>query len=669
MRGKENLRALIPDKPVSSVIIGSFQRFLLENYRSEYIEYITRLLESGRMKLGKRSETVPAPDAVRVERIGIERIDLFQKSLDEVYADIIVSVAVTVSQNRSGIILSDHLRQWYRVRTYSVLAPFSRSFNNLDCIMIYDRYQSPPGMALDEYLVPYIRNETLDDAGEDVLRIFFPEALDTPCRVDGEQLAAKMRLSVRYYRLTLDCDIRGQMYYEKRAINVLGKNGRARRVTIPANTILVDLYSCTNEDGSISKEKLNDTVIHECFHAYKHRLFYLGQRLYSEKLRCLSCSADGERTEVQIEEGFDLSYNRNADDALLDDSSPHERSPIEWIEWQANRVTPRIRMPEKPARAMIETLMERYHSRAPGAQETTVIERVINELASFFGVSKQSAKNRMIELGYPEARGVLNFVNGAYIENFSFSPGSLQKNQTFSIGLQDALELFQKDASFRRCMDSGNYQYIDGHFCRASPQFVFWRGEELHLTQYARSHMDECCLVFSVRYHAAGYRYQKGTLLREAVEPRKTVEFSGQDYLLPDLMEESTRLFSIINNLPMSPAKTLAAHMDREHITVEGLVAKSGVSSRTISRLRDEENLYTPKKEAAIAICIGLHLEPLLSRDWLTKVGTPLTTSKKDVFYELILRSMYMQPVSAVNSQLGEYGLPPLSKCQDELDE
>ena len=74
--------------------IGSFKQYLMGHYYQSYIDYITNLLENGELSLGKMSWLVPNPDCVIVKEADVQRIDLFRKSLDEVYVDIIMSVEV-----------------------------------------------------------------------------------------------------------------------------------------------------------------------------------------------------------------------------------------------------------------------------------------------------------------------------------------------------------------------------------------------------------------------------------------------------------------------------------------------------------------------------------------------------------------------------------------------
>ena len=107
--------------------------------------------------------------------------------------------------------------------------------------------------------------------------------------------------------------------------------------------------------------------------------------------------------------------------------------------------------------------------------------------------------------------------------------------------------------------------------------------------------------------------------------------------------------------------------MSRLHVTTEALVGRSGVSDRTIRRLRSDDS-YRPSKTTVFAVCVGLHLEPALRRDWLGKLGFAPSPAPKDMIYELMLDALYRQPVSVFNERLAEYGLPPLTAGTDEAE-
>ena len=61
------------------------------------------------------------------------------------------------------------------------------------------------------------------------------------------------------------------------------------------------------------------------------------------------------------------------------------------------------------------------------------MELAISEFADFFKVSTTAAKIRAVELGFEQAAGVFNFVDGKNYPPFSFQKGSLKTGQTFII--------------------------------------------------------------------------------------------------------------------------------------------------------------------------------------------------------------------------------------------
>lgn len=664
-----NGKSLRPNPYFNNIeVIGSYKEYLMSHFYLEYTSYLRRMIEQGSVAVGKSSFQIPQPERICVNTAEVERIDLFRKSANEVYADIIISVELTLYDHLGNQAISDVLSQWYRLRTFSDLSPDNSSFNSLEFIAVYDRSTYPPGRALDDYLVPYTAASLLDSEGTGILALYYPEALESPCRIDGEELAKRMNLHVKYCRLSKDCSIRGQMYFEDRTIEVLDRLGRVCHKKIPANTIIVDISSCIDDDMNLKKEQVNDTLIHECVHAERHRLFYLGQRLYNDEIRCLSCSLPGMQAGEQIDAGYALSRSLDIDEAVIGDTALSMKTPIDWIEWQANRVTPRIRMPASTANLKIEELSAKYLSRYPHMAAEKRISCVISDLAAFFRVSKQSAKFRMIELGYSEAQGVLNFVNGSYVEDHGFAPGALDKKQSFTIGFAEALELFERNQSFRDRIGSGRYQYIDGHYCLAHSKYVYRRNGHLHLTSYAKSHMDECCLVFTIKGNRIEYTYKEGTLQKESAVAGTRAEYDDVQPTVHNLQSEAVRLSEILYSLPAAPNETLKRHMERCGITVDGLVAKSGVSLSTIQRFRNSPTFKTARNNV-LAICIGLQLEPVLQKDLLRKCGIMFSNSPEDILCEMMMCTMYRQPLSLFNQRLQEYGFPPLSKCFDELDE
>ena len=100
------------------------------------------------------------------------------------------------------------------------------------------------------------------------------------------------------------------------------------------------------------------------------------------------------------------------------------------------------------------------------------MELAISEFADFFKVSTAAAKIRAVELGFEQAAGVFNFVDGKNYPPFSFKKGSLKKGQTFVIDrnnviIQSLLNPdLSEDIAARRFIHAGGLLVIN------DPQYV-----------------------------------------------------------------------------------------------------------------------------------------------------------------------------------------------------
>ena len=132
--------------------------------------------------------------------------------------------------------------------------------------------------------------------------------------------------------------------------------------------------------------------------------------------------------------------------------------------------------------------------------EIEVMEAVIQQLATDFVVSRQSVKIRLVELGFEAAIGTFTYIDDHYVKPYSFRKGAIRVDQTFSISAQDAAIQRFINPELRKLTETGDYLFIDNHFVYNTTLYVETDVDgQLDLTAYARSHMDECCLVFDMK--------------------------------------------------------------------------------------------------------------------------------------------------------------------------
>ena len=124
------------------------------------------------------------------------------------------------------------------------------------------------------------------------------------------------------------------------------------------------------------------------------------------------------------------------------------------------------------------------------------------------------AKYRMIELGYPEAEGVYGYIDGQRSPDHGCSdrwePGTV-----YSISRSEAAELLRRSPDFYRALKSGCYSNIEGHYCLDDDKYVETvYGGNRRLTAYARTHIDECCISFTIAGRYADPKYETGRAVR-----------------------------------------------------------------------------------------------------------------------------------------------------------
>ena len=284
---------------------------------------------------------------------------------------------------------------------------------------------SSSGIAASKSIVPIIYRKDLDKEATAFLEKYYPEALEEPKRVPIEDIAKeKLGLNViQGYRITDDFSIFGQICFSPGRVKIydLFKTSENEE-EVPRGTILIDAYTYWQRNSGC----VNNTIAHEVYHWHRHRLYAaIKHILRNEKFIACRCPAE-------------MSY-------------PDEKE--EWtdeqrMEWQANNLAPRILMPIETFKTKVEELYQQYnYSDTPLKLE--VLTCIADDLAKFYGVSRQSALIRMTETGYPEAKSVLQAIN--------------EKEWHSYVSLEDVFYEYSTNGDFRKLFDSGRFKYVDGY--------------------------------------------------------------------------------------------------------------------------------------------------------------------------------------------------------------
>lgn len=400
---------------------------------------------------------VKYPDTALVEDMVLQFTRNIRIDEDTLSFDAIVSCIVHVEEAgyRSG-----EVNQWFLVSCDAVIEDKLTSLT-IRQISSYrpDQRQRNDGTAATNNIVPILHQEDLEEEAEAFLKKYYPQALKEPTPVPIEDIAKDMGLEiVQGYRITNDFSIFGEICFSAGQVETYDLfECTNNTLDVRRGTILIDAYTYWERNIGC----INNTIAHEVYHWYKHRLYAaVKQILRNEKMIACRCPANSmypQKGELWTDE--------------------------QRMEWQANSMAPRILMPLRTFRMKVEELYERYNYRTSPIKPTVLVS-IADDLAKFYGVSRQSALIRMVETGFKEASSVYQY--GKDSDRHSY------------ISEEDAFHEYSNNAEFRTLINSGLFRYVDGYFVINDSTYV---EEDEHghpsLTDYAWANLDECTLKFS----------------------------------------------------------------------------------------------------------------------------------------------------------------------------
>ena len=553
--------------------------------------------------------------------------------------DVAVEAELEVRESDYHYDESETCRQWFMLKCFGDLNCNLDDFTISSVTEYTSKNKQPKPMS--DSLVPIINKEQLESVATDFLRRHYPEALKTPMAVEPQVLAEKMGLTVEMREITKDFSVFGQIYFHDCDSEFYAEDcDEMVQTHVYARTIIVDpkAYFLRNL-GSV-----NNTIVHECVHWDQHRKAFELERLYNNSATRIKCQVVG---------------------GIKDNN----RDATDWMEWQANALAPRIQMPLAMFKTKAFEFIKQFRAELGTFELIDIMEPVIDALAIFFSVSRTAAKIRMIDAGYEEASGTFTYIDGRYIKPHKFKKGALQKNQTFSIGAEDAAIQSITNPAMAALVRDGSYQYVDSHFVLNHPRYLTQDGNGVTvLTNFARNNMEECCLVFDLSVKSGCKdRYHSECFLNR--DKSSNIDFdikycNGFEYATPDrkakiLADTLADEMRILSELPRSFTKSLEMVFDWRGVTYTELEKRTMLSSKTVSRIINSETQGSIN--SIILICLGLHLPPDISRHIIDNSPFSLNYSNQShIWYNFVLTHLYTRSMEEIRTFLQEHGADTL---------
>ena len=120
------------------------------------------------------------------------------------------------------------------------------------------------GVKLDEYLVPVLGWEDVEEEAEKIIFQLAPEGLHDPSKLKPEAFAKRLGLKI----------VELPLYKRPRTSSILFFDAGEAQVDSSGFPVSVDIEANTIVLNSHVPEKRRDAIFHECFHFVEHRLFF-----------------------------------------------------------------------------------------------------------------------------------------------------------------------------------------------------------------------------------------------------------------------------------------------------------------------------------------------------------------------------------------------------------
>ena len=490
---------------------------------------------------------------------------------------------------------------------------------------------------MSDKLLPIMYEGDSDLVASKLLDIFFPEAKLYGTPVDADLIAERMKLHLVEKKVFGNYHDEGLFYFDSEDIQVEEDDGTVHTIIVNPCTIVIN-RNLINENLKHWRLVRKSTIMHECIHMFKDKYFFLLQHM------------NGGRPMVKYAARRKSRYR-------------HRNTEIGWMELQAEKMTAAVLMEKGLAMKAIKDQLDLHQGdRGPRYTSTTV-----SYLASKFQVSLSMARYRMVELGYPEAEGVFAYVDGERVPDYGCA-GDWKKGLTYTIPRKDVLCLLE-DPAFRKAFQSGAYIYLEHHIVLNSPEYVQVNSQgKKRLTDYARTHIDECCLAFTVSGRYADGQYREGAAARgpmvsheDEYPTRYTFQAEeGSAVRVKEALkalELAKKWAEIKRNLPDDFREAVNYVRKELGLSQEEVAFRLGIEQPAFS-----SGIGRPiiPINNIVGICIAMELPYMISEVLIRLGGCSLRNNETDHLYEFMLGQSGDITVEDCNNMLAEIGKPPL---------
>lgn len=330
----------------------------------------------------------------------------------------------------------------------------------------------------------------LDAYAATFLKKYCKEALEKPMPLPVEKMIVDAGLTIKTASLSKDFDIFGCCLLLDGNVDIYDpEKDEYISHFYPAGTLLFD----PDSEWAYGEGFKRNTLIHEMIHWYKDETYFKICEQKKEQFSPIMCRQS--RMNYEPSQGKKNQVNK--------------KNQVQWLEWQANKLAPRVLMPIEPFRMKALELLSEENS----------CDNLVQALADFFIVSRISVKIRLMEVGLQARVSRLSDYEDVFAE-------INQTKDYVPISTTEAFQMLMENKSLSEWVNSRGFVFIDGYFVLPNKKNILCKDGQYHLSRSAKRNLPSCVINIQERRYYV-YEHAREDISNFAVLYKT---FSGVDH-------------------------------------------------------------------------------------------------------------------------------------------
>lgn len=314
----------------------------------------------------------------------------------------------------------------------------------------------------------------LDDYASKFLAKYCKAALITPMPLPVDDILKVAKLTVETATLSKDLDVFGCCLLLDSYVDVYDAE-RDKYVSqfYKAGTLLFDPAS----EWAYGEGCKRNTLIHEMLHWEKDLTYFKILELKNKKAK---------------EQLYPIMCRQSRTNYMPPNGKNTKQNEVQWLEWQAHKLAPRILMPKDPFKKKALEIL---------SSDVQSCDELVNQLSEFFITSRVSVKIRLLEVGITDKVAAMPDYSDVFADInhiVDFAP----------ISMVDAFQLINNNVILEEWIESRGFVYVDGYFVLPDKKYISVKNGQIHLTKFAKNNLSQCAINIQ-QQHQVTYKYQK----------------------------------------------------------------------------------------------------------------------------------------------------------------